>query len=230
MSANTSGGTPAVALCPRCHFPINPRQWYNVNVDFCMPAPIPPPPLLSTTPAGHVTNQHRDGELASSSQPENDCPSSALEPPSSSRSPEQAHDTAPPSSSSTKVASPGPSANHERRSSAASTDYFAEFDRLSINTEFENVLRQTEAQYFPQEAAPTPSSPPTSSPSTESSLIPSTSGELVSPPNGRRWVVFRGRVPGVYRSSYVVHTLASAFSSTNDPLQCRCHPTNREFP
>lgn len=205
MSPKDSTDIPTLALRPHCHFPINPRERYNV--DFCMPAHLPPPP--STTPANRAANRHRAGEgeppsSPSLPQPENSRPSSPLEPPSNSHPREQSHAVA------SRVASPAPSVrNKERPPSTASTDYSAEFDRLSINTEFETALRQTEAQYFPQEVTQTPASPPTSSPSTESSLIPSTSGEPVSLPVGRRWVVFRGRVPGVYRSPYIFHTFTS---------------------
>jgi len=67
------------------------------------------------------------------------------------------------------------------------------------------------SQPTPPSLQPTPPSSPfikssltltaaqTSSPSTESSLTLSAPGESPSP--GRRWVVFRGRVPGVYASS-----------------------------
>ena len=225
MSSKNAVNTPTVALCPNCHFPLNPRESFNVS--FCMPVHFPPPP--STTPANRVTSQRRTGQGESASslpppQPENDGPSLSREPPSSSSRRE-------PSPPPTRVANPITSVrSKERRSSTASTNYSYEFDRLSINTEFKTVLRQTEAQYFPQDAVQTPTSPAASSPSTEYSSIPSTPGEPVSPPVGRRWVVFRGRTPGVYVSPYVFHTLLSAFSSDNKHVQRRCYQTNRGLP
>jgi hypothetical protein len=150
---------PTVVLCPRCHFSLNPRQCYNVNIDFCMPAQPPPP--APTVPDDHAAlpSLIRDGN-------------------------------------------PTPSVSgKERRSSTASTDYFAEFDRLSINTEFIEASLQDEDSYLFQLATKVPASPPTSSPSTESSIIPSTLGEPEPLPTGRRWVVFQGRTPGVYMTS-----------------------------
>ena len=211
MVAKDSANTPTLALCPRCHFPINPRKCFNV--DFCMPAQLPPPP--PTTPANHVPDRRRPrkDEPPSSPQPEDGRPLLLPEPPSSSRPQERSQNVASlPASSSTKVTGPAPSKrNKKRRSSTASTDYFAEFDRLSINTEFDAALRQTEAEYFPQNTSETPASPPTSSPSTESSLILSTSGEPVPLPVGRCWVVFRGHLPGIYRTLYVFHTSCPHF-------------------
>ena len=220
MVAKTTDQVPAFALCPRCCFPLNPFQWYNV--DFCAPARVPPP--APTTPANHEAIQHRSSEGAPAPPPPavestNARPSPSFDPPSGDPppSPEQPHDVASLSPSSpTRVASPTPDVHKkERRSSAASTEYSFS-DRLSYDAEYEAVLRQTEALYFSQKETQTPTSPPTSSPSTESSLVPSISGEL---PTGRRWVVFRGRVPGVYSSSYVFQTFLLTPSNTDDPPQ-----------
>ena len=202
---------PARALCPRCHFPINPHKSYNV--DFCMPAYLPSPP--SPTPANHAVDQNCDdkGNLVSSPLPVKlvaNYPSPLPKPSSSSHvsSSEKTHDvSSSPPSSPTRVASPTHSTcDKDRRSSTASTtstastDYSAGFDHLSINTEFEASLRQVEAQYFPQAASQVPASQPGSSPSMESSLVPLVSDEPASLPTGKHWVVFRGHVPGVYMS------------------------------
>jgi len=185
--------TPTFALCPGCHLPLDPRQCFNV--DFCMPAHLPPP--LSMTPANHAVTHYRRGETAPAPpppppQPANARPPSSLDPPDSNPppSPEEFHDAASsPPSSPTRVASPTPSVHNKERCSSASTEYSFS-DRLSINSELEAVLQQTAADYFPHREIQVPASLPISSPSTESSLIPSTSGEPVPLPVGRHWVVF----------------------------------------
>ena len=231
MFTKASDQVPAPPLCPRCHLPINPNQRFNV--EFCMPAHLLPP--LSMTPADGTANQYCNSEGTSTSplppvQSENGHPSPPLE---------SGNIDALPTSSLTRLSSPTPSVDDkERRLSGASTDYSAEFDRFSINTEFEAALRQTEAQYFPQETTQAPTPPPTSSPSTESSLdpsvsdeppslVPSASDEPSSSPVGRRWVVFRGRVPGVYMSLCVTHNFPLVFSRADNPPQCRCQQANR---
>jgi hypothetical protein len=175
---------------------------------FFMPAVLPPPP--PTTLANHVANQHRPCEGKPPLSPavtQHHRPSTSQEPSSSNRPPVLArpHEVSSLSHSpSTRIASPGPPVSgkgKQRRSSTPSTDYSAEFDCFSINTEFLNALHQMEAQYFPQKVTRTTPPPSTSSPSTESSLIPSTLGEPIPLSVGKRWVVFRGRVPGVYLSS-----------------------------
>ena len=197
---------PPVALCPCCHLPINPRQCYEIPVIFCMPAGIPPPP--PATRANLTTNQRCNGEgnpssFPSPAQPENNRPSPPLEPPGSGRplSPERPHCSGSISRSSpARVASSAASTHGKgkgRRSSTGSVDYLEEFDRLSIIPELVTALRENEGHYFPQDETHTSAS--TSPPSTESSLVPSTSGGPL--PGGRRWVVFQGRVPGVYVSS-----------------------------
>ena len=190
MVAKDSDKTPPLALCPRCHLAINPRECYTVK--FFMPAHFPPPPP-SKTSADRTTDWDHDGEgkpapSSPPTQPESD------DPPSSPLSPGQFHDVASsPPSSPTRVSSPTISTDGKgRRLSAASTDYG--FDDFVLNSQLDADLRRADGPYEPP-------SPPTSSPSTESSLVPSMLGELASPLVGRRWVVFRGRVPGVYTSS-----------------------------
>lgn len=207
MSTNAfESPPPFVALCPNCHFRINPRICYNTPVNFCMPA-VPPHPQMIRANNQHHHGEGRPASSPAPARPEKNHPSPSLEPPSRGRplsSRRSADTSSRPRSSPTKVATPQPSAkgkDRKRRSSSVSTDYLAEFDSISINTELNTALRRTEAQYFPQEATQTLTSRSTSSPSTESSLLPSTSGEPTPLPVGRRWVVFRGRVPGVYSSS-----------------------------
>ena len=209
---------PAFTLCPRCYFPLDPQKYYKV--DFSAPARLPPPP--STMPADHTAIGYRGGEGA------------PIPPPTSTESvsctrrywtfslttclllQEQPRDVASlPGSSPTRVGSPAsPVHGKERCSSAASTEYSFS-DRFSFNSEYEAVLEQTEALYFPRKEH-MPASPPTSSPSTESSLIPSTSGEPAPLPAGRRWVAFRGRIPGVYTSSYVLWAFPFTPSNADD--------------
>lgn len=192
---------PAVALCPHCRLPINPRRCYNIPVDFCAPATLSPMGRVN-----YFANPHPGGGGNPPSSPlpaqrESGRPSPPMGLPSRPPSPEQPHDADSLSPSSpTRVASPAPSVRGKgkhRSSSTPSIDYFEQFDRLALNSELGVALQGTEALYSPQEETQT--SALTSSPSTESSLIPSMSGEPLS--IGRRWVVFRGRVPGVYTSS-----------------------------
>ena len=186
MFTKDSSRSPSVVLCPRCHFALNPRECYNVNVDFCMPALPPPPPPTAPINPTHVKCSH---------------PSCRGHPPPAQHS-AQSEDSSPSSSAEQSPVST-PSVHHKRRrSSTASTDYLAEFDRLAVSSESEASPRQTKAtSHLSQEVTRGATPSLALSPSTESSLIPSTPGEQEPLPLGRRWVVFRGRIPGVYTNS-----------------------------
>ena len=205
---------PEVVFCPRCLCPLNPRQTYPVN--FYLPAQPPP---LPTDPNQGPINQHlnqgptdqhpTDGTVHPMPPPVyrwGNTPTPPPEPPAHTQFPEREG---------------GHSIHSEsHRTSASSlssreTTYSA-FSDYSINTAFAAELRAVEENYFPWQPSRESSSPlppmsspstefslvlstiPTSSPSTESSMTLLTQDELL--PIMRRWVVFRGRVPGVYLS------------------------------
>ena len=108
-----------------------------------------------------------------------------------------------------------------RRSSVSSAStVYSEFSDFAITTEFVADFQVLEDLYLPPEESFQPSSPPppptssplpASSPPTEASALPTSSPppelqpvlpELgISPLNPRRWVVFRGRSPGIYASA-----------------------------
>lgn len=196
----SSNGTPNLAFCPRCFCPLDIGRPYLVNV--CPPVAPPYSPTVHPAPANQLPTGGSDVGSSPSSVPQRTDASLPLSQPSTHCN----------------------SAEHEqtqgenRRSSAASSSSLdSAFSDFSINTEFEAALKATEEYHFSQQPfqASSPQPPPTSSPSTESSLTPlavptsspSTESSLTlsapdEPPSAmRRWVVFRGRVPGVYASS-----------------------------
>ena len=198
MSSDTP---PQIALCPRCFCPLDIRRSYSV--DFCLPARPPLPP--NVPPNQNPINQHSATETAASSTPsapsQNGTPAPPYEPPTLSQLQEHEAD---------QVAH-----DESRRSSSSSFD--SAFTQFSINTEFAAELTAVETTYFSQRPSQQSCPPPPSmsSPSTESSLTLSATltsspsvGSLPTPPapneplpTMRRWVVFRGRVPGIYGSS-----------------------------
>lgn len=200
MCTMNPNGPPAILLCPRCFCPLDMRHSYPIN----FPPPVPLP--LPTPPPAIQLNQN----------PFNQPPADDNRPPSSPPPSYQQNNTpTPPPEPSTCTQPPGceEGRDESRRSSASSSSSFGSaFSDFSINTEFAAGLQAVEDNYFSQphsqgSSPPLPASSPStessvtlsaSPPSTESSLVPSTPGEL--PSNMRRWVVFRGRAPGVYAS------------------------------
>lgn len=179
---------PKIALCPRCFCLLNVRQCYRV--DFCLPVR---PPLPLVVPINHVladphpVSNHTTHSSPLSASQQSDPP--AL-PPQYSRNPELA----------------GHEEDHtthdgSRRTSASSSSSLdSAFTEFSINTEFAVELQAAETYHFSQQPFQATLPPPQpSSPSTDLPLTPSTLDE--PPSTARRWVVFRGRIPGVYTSS-----------------------------
>ena len=193
MSPDSS---PQVAFCPRCLCPLNIREGYAVN--FCLPAQPPFPP--SQHPAAHVTTQLPPPPV----HHHHDIPAPPYEPPSSSQPSEPRQDSAAPGES-------------RRSSASSSTSFDSVFTQFSFNAEFVAELQAVEDMHFsqqpfqassppppatsspPTESSQTLASSPTSSPTTESSLVLTELDEPAS--TMRRWVVFRGRTPGIYTSS-----------------------------
>ena len=194
--------TPEIAFCPRCLCPLNIRQCYKVN--FCLPIRPPFPPTVPSNqgPANNGATR----------------PS----PPSTHH---QNDTSAPPPESTGHPQSPDHKGNHiidgesRHSSTSSSSSLDSAFTQFSINSDFVAELQAAEDAHFAQkpfrasslprppisspstESSLTLSATPASSPSTESSLTLST---LTMPPSTarpRRWVVFRGRTPGVYLSS-----------------------------
>lgn len=198
----TSNDTPLIAFCPRCLCPLNIRRSYPV--EFCVQAQPPFQPGIPTT---QFPNQQPATDNATHSAPpptpqEFDTPAPPYQPSSYPQS--SGHDRAAPAES--------------RRSSASSSSSLdSAFTDYSINTQFATELQAAQDMHFSQQPFQ-PSSPPPpamSSPSTESSLtlssLPGSSPPMNTLPipvepdqflsTVRRWVVFRGRVPGIYASS-----------------------------
>lgn len=200
----TTSSPPQIALCPRCLCPLDIRQSYAV--DFCLPLQ---PQFQPTVRTSQVPNQHPATDTGTHSLPQ--------------PAPQEFGTPAPPYERSSHLQPPGhdqgdANPGESRCSSASSsTSFDSAFSDFSINTEFAAELQAAEDRYFtqqpPQSSSPPPapvSSPstessltlptfPTPSLSTESSLTPTESDEPLS--TVRRWVVFRGCVPGVYTSS-----------------------------
>ena len=102
-----------------------------------------------------------------------------------------------------------------RSSTSSSSTVYSAFSEYSFSNEFVAGLQAVEDIYFPPQRSQSNSSPPPlpplSSPPTEVSTLPSSSPPPESPstqpvldgppPTLRRWVVFHGRVPGIYTSS-----------------------------
>lgn len=192
--------TPEIALCPRCLCPLNIRQCYMVN--FCLPIRPPYPPTVA--PNLGPSNDGATYPLPSSAHQQNTAPAPPPEPTNRSQPPEHEENHT--------------AHGESRRASASSSSSLdSAFTQFSINSEFVAELQAAEEAHFSQqpfrasslprpptsspstESSLTLSAAPTSSPSTESSLTLSTSDE---PPSiARRWVVFRGRTPGIYASS-----------------------------
>ena len=206
----TSNGPPEIALCPRCFCPLNVGQIYPVNL--CLPARVPAPTnhpgqppasRAATDPSPPPATGAATHPLAPPVYQQNDGPVPTPEPSTNTQPLGHKEDRA---------------ACAERRVSGSSSSSFdSVFSDLPNNAEFAASLQAVEEKYFSQESSQERSSPPppisssppgfsltlsaipSSSPSTESSLTLSGSDEPLS--TARRWVVFYGRVPGVYTSS-----------------------------
>lgn len=193
-----------IVLCPRCYCPLKMGCTYPVNL--CIPA-------LSLPSANHHGQPPSSGTGAHPPPP-----------------PEYQQDnlTAQPSEPPTNVQPSGreedPATHGQRRSSTSSSSSFGSmFSELPNDAEFAASLQAVEDKYLSEQptqgrtSSPLPASspPPMSSPSTDFTLTlssmrassPSTESSVTfadsdEPPTAtRRWVVFRGRVPGVYTSS-----------------------------
>lgn len=175
----------------------------------------PPSSSVGSRPAGggrgHTTRSESDRLPISS-------PSSNTQPVEGGRNRTARHQSGN-SSTSSSPANPQPAGQrrgnvaHRRRSSASSAStVYPEFE-FEMTTEFVDEFQVLEEMYLSEEPSQpsSPVPPPMSSPPTETSTLPSSSpppqthlalpevdGSLPSP---RRWVVFRGRVPGIYASS-----------------------------
>ena len=185
--------TPQIALCPRCFCPLTVGQSYPVNL--CLPAQLPPLTVHLNHPPPSGTAVHPAHQ--------NNTPAPPPEPSTDMQPPEHVEDHN--------------TRNERRNSTSSSSSFDSVFGSLPDDAEFIASLQAVEDSYSSQQSfqghsAPPPptSSPPaefsltlsaipSSSPSTESSLTLSGSDEL--PSAARRWVVFRGRSPGVYTSS-----------------------------
>ena len=200
----SSNSLPQVALCPHCLCPLDISRGYAV--DFCLPLQPTFPPTVHTS---QVPDQH----------PVTGTGTLSLPPPA----PQESDTPAPPYERSSYLQLPrcdqdDTNPGESRRSSASSsTSFDSAFSEFSINTEFAAELQAAEDRYISQQPpqASSPPPPPASSPSTESSVtLPTLSTPSLStessltpteldelPSTARRWVVFRGRVPGVYTSS-----------------------------
>ena len=192
MSSTTS----EVGLCPRCLCAINPHRRYNVDIYF--PAHYPFPPNVPTDqPLAVETTAHSS-------------------PPLSPAPPYESLDEQDP-------------VTHDESRRLSSSSYDSAFTQFSIDAEFaaeltaigERDLAQQAAQVSARSPPTPPASPPlpptsppphpTSSPSLTSSSVEgsspsveplSTLPESDEPPfTARRWVVFRGHIPGIYTSS-----------------------------
>lgn len=212
--------TTEIAFCPRCFCPLKIRERYQV--DFCSPFQPPFPPVVPPN-QGPVSNSAVNPLLPSEPQQDN----APAPPPQQDNAPappsQQDEAPAPPPERTNRSEAPerrGTQTAHDetRRSSASSSSSLhSAFSEWSINTGFGVELQAAEAAHFSQRPfqASSPPPPPTSSPSTESSVTlsatptssPSTESSLtqstsdVPPSTVKRWVVFRGRLPGVYTSS-----------------------------
>lgn len=195
---------PQVALCPRCFCPIDLSQSYAVDFCVALQPPFPPSTPTSRAPGQHLVAGSTMHSIPSSVPQQHDVPAPPYEPPTHSQ----------PSGHTQDHEDPG----ENRRSSASSSSSFdSAFSDFSINTEFAAELQAAEEMHLSQQPfqPSSPPQPPASSPSAESSLTlptlssspPSTESslaptELDEPPSTmRRWVVFRGRIPGIYTSS-----------------------------
>ena len=210
---------PEILLCPGCFCALDPNQYYRV--DICRPAQ---PRLQQNVPTNQASaNEHRAPHVTARSVPppapqQIDGPAPPYEPPVHSQPPEPEQSHPPLEQDRPTPEQDHPTRGERRRSSISSSDsYDSAFTQYSIDDAFAAELTAVEVAYFSQQShqassppPPPTSSPPTgsplalsttltSSPSTESLSTPSTSDE---PPSAmRRWVVFRGRVPGIYTSS-----------------------------
>lgn len=186
MSATDPSRIPAIVLCPNCALPLNPRGYYTVN--YCTPAYHALAVGGCCGPSMHLPPQPE--AVHSSSTPE--AVDNVPHPPPSHD--DQAQSPPPPPTSSRHSLEPTKRQGKERHNSSDS--FSSVFTQFSYNTEFDMALRAVEAEYFPSNPPPS-----LSSPATETSSTPSTLDVSSSTDSGKRWVVFRGRIPGIYESS-----------------------------
>ena len=192
MDSNTC---PIIFLCPHCLAPFDIRGCYRID-PFPPAQPIPPPGIR--TDLGPVNHLPASNAAARDSPPPEYQRTNTLTPPSQvctcdeAPTREQGRD-------------------ESRRSSASSSSSLEyAFSDYSVDTEFGVAFQAVEDGYMSQqplrgnsppstEPTLTLSTAPSSPHSPESSLVPPASGEPSS--IARCWVVFCGRVPGVYTSS-----------------------------
>ena len=217
---------PSVTLCPRCFCPIDLCRTYNVDVCLPVQPPFQQGPPATLPPAGQ---RPTTDPPVCSSEPSVPQPDNASAPPQQDNTPApppEPSSHSPPQEREPDHTTHG----EECQSSASSSSSFESlFTQFSYDHEFMEELKAIEEMHFskipfkpsssqppplssqpPPSLQPTPpsspfikSSPnltstPTFAPSTESSLIPLAPDESLSP--ARRWVVFQGRIPGVYTS------------------------------
>ena len=192
----STSNPPKNVLCPRCFCNLDISQCISVNL--VVPALLSAPSVPIVLPVG--------GSAVHSSLPpatqQNNAPPPPPEPSTNTEPSEHKEDH---------------TYGKHRRSDSSSSSFDSVFSDLPTDAEFAAKLQAVEDKYFSQKPSrmrdlppPPPSSPPTefsmtpsvipsSSPSTESSLTLTGSDSL--PSATRRWVVFHGRVPGVYTTS-----------------------------
>jgi hypothetical protein len=159
-------------------------------------------PELSSNSRPPQHNNRGESQRPSTARQQNDIPTLSPEPSSSRRHPGHENRGKNRRSSVSSVSS----ADSNVSDFWVSADFFAELQAVE-----DRILSQER----PRGSVPPPSTSSTSTgsssaqhaisthlPSSESSLIPSTPDE--APSTMRRWVVFRGRAPGIYASSYVL--------------------------
>ena len=227
----TSDDDPPVVLCPRCFYAVEVRRCYRVNflppVSPPSPPAVPPNQGLTDQHTASDTMVHSSPPPAY----QRNTPTPPPEPFTSSPGPSTSPlgPSTPPPGLSTDPHPPEHEDNHTSQTScrSSSSSFDSIFSQVLYNAEFLAELRAVEASYFsqqpPQASSPLP--PSTSLPSTQSSFTapssPSTQSSLTMPSSPssptvefsstqpvsdepsttRRWVVFRGRLPGVYASS-----------------------------